>query len=89
MVMVSRMVTTSRCWILHSSIAIHILEEQRVAHAQHLTVDLEGTPAVCVLDPEIVAEGNQLFAHFIAGGTIRRGQRPGVALVVLGIFVFS
>jgi hypothetical protein len=48
--------------------AINILEKEGVAHPQHFAVDLECAPAALILDPEIVAEGNQLFAHLIAGG---------------------
>src|SRR4029453_11837633 len=43
-----------------------------VAHAQDLVIDEERTLAMLVLDPEIVAQRQQLLAQHVAGALRRR-----------------
>ena len=49
-------------------VSIHILENERFSQAQCLAVHFEDFLAVLVLDPEIIADGEELLADFVAGG---------------------
>jgi hypothetical protein len=44
-------------------VAVGVLEHERLANTQSLAVDTERPPSLLVLDPVVVADGEQLLAH--------------------------
>ncbi len=55
-----------------------VLKEQRLPHAQRLAVDLENPLAALVLDPEVVADRDQVLPHLVAVGAAA-AKRPRAA----------
>jgi hypothetical protein len=49
-------------------IAVQVFEYQRLADAQDLAVHFEGAFPCFVLDPEIISNGDQVLAYFVACG---------------------
>jgi hypothetical protein len=47
-------------------VAMRVLKFQSLAHTERFTIHFEGFLALGVLDPEIVADRNQLFTHLVA-----------------------
>jgi hypothetical protein len=43
--------------------ALRILKEQRLSNAQRLAVDLESPLSGVVLNPEVIADGEEALAH--------------------------
>src|SRR6476469_87931 len=47
-------------------VPLAVLEDQLVAEAEHLAVDVEDIPPLGVLDREVVPDRNELLSHHVA-----------------------
>ena len=77
------LIRSMRSWILHSSFPAASSKTQGLADAQGLAVHLEDPLAAAVLDPEVVADGDQLLAHLVVLGRAAGAELLPVLLSLL------